>query len=236
MKTMGLLGGMSSESTVSYYRAINAGVKARLGGHHSAKLVLYNVDFAEIEVLQKAERWDEAGQLLADAARALARAGAQFLVLCTNTMHVVAPAIERATPLPLLHIADATAAAIHAAELRTVALLGTRFTMEQDFYVGHLRAKHGLQVLLPSAAERESVHRVIYEELVHGKVREPSRQEYLRIIARLAQAGAQGVILGCTEIALLIRPGDLSIPSFDTAALHAEAAVELALADEVSVH
>jgi aspartate racemase len=226
---MGLIGGMSCESTVTYYRAINNGVKARLGGHHSAKLFLYSVDFAEIEHLQKTHQWERAGEVLAAAARKLEDAGAEFILLCTNTMHIVAQSIESAITIPLLHIADPTALAIKAAQLHTIALLGTRFTMEQDFYVGRLRAKHGLNVLLPNAQDRDDVHRVIYEELVHGKVLPKSKQAYLKIIERLKGQGAQGVVLGCTEIALLIQPGDLAIPSFDTTELHAAQAVEYAL-------
>jgi aspartate racemase len=232
LKTIGLVGGMSYESTITYYRAINDSVKARLGGHHSAKLQLCSVDFAEVEQLQKTGRWDEAGRMLARCAQTLEGAGAECIVLCTNTMHAVAPAIERSISVPFLHIADPTADAIKTAQLHTVLLLGTRFTMEQDFYKERLREKHGLEVLLPNAQERETVHRVIYEELVHGKLLAHSRDAYLRLIERLAGEGAQGVILGCTEIGLLVRPSDLSLPVFDTSALHAEAAVEFALAPD----
>lgn len=230
MKTLGLIGGMSWESTLPYYRLINESVRARLGGLHSAKLVLYSVDFAEVEQLQEAGDWVTAGARLADAARALAAAGAEALVLCTNTMHKVAPAIAAAVNLPLLHIADPTAAAIRAAGLTRVGLLGTRFTMEQDFYVERLRA-HGLEVLLPDAEQREIVHRVIYDELCLGRIEATSRSAYRAIVADLAERGADAVILGCTEISLLIGPDDSPLPLFDTTLLHARAAVDFALAD-----
>jgi aspartate racemase len=229
MRTIGLIGGMSWESTVTYFRRINEGVKARLGGYHSAKVILNSVDFAEIEEFQMAGAWDEAGEHLAATARSLERAGAECLVLCTNTMHNVAPAIEQAVSLPFLHIVDPTAAAIHTAGLRTIGLLGTCFTMEQDFYRGRLHDKHGIEVLTPEATDRETVHRVIYEELVQGHVLAESRAKYLAIIDRLKDRGAQGIILGCTEISMLISPASLSLPSFDTTELHAEAAVEFAL-------
>jgi aspartate racemase len=229
MLTIGLLGGMSWESTVPYYRTVNEVVKARLGGLHSAKVVLVSVDFAEVERLQHAGAWDAAGELLAGAARSLEAAGADFVVVCTNTMHKVADAIEAAVGIPLLHIADPTAAAIRAAGLDTVGLLGTRFTMEQDFYVGRLEARHGLTVLTPPAAGRELVHRVIYEELVLGRTLESSRAAFRRVIEDLVARGAQGVILGCTEISLLVGPEDASVPLFDTTALHATAAAERAI-------
>lgn len=228
MKTIGLLGGMSWESTLPYYRLINQRVGERLGGLHSAKILLYSVDFQEIETLQHADRWDEAGELLAAAARALARGGADFLVLCTNTMHRVAREIEAAAGLPLLHIADATAAEIEKAGVRTVGLLGTRFTMEQDFYRGRL-AERGLTVLTPGEPDRALVHRVIYEELCHGWILDASRREYARILAGLAGEGAQGIILGCTEISLLVGPVDASVPLFDTTAIHARAAADFAV-------
>ena len=233
MKTIGLIGGMSWESSAEYYRLINEGVKARLGGLHSAKCVLVSVDFAEIEALQVAGRWEEAGALLGQAALSLERAGADFMVLCTNTMHKVAPALEAATRLPLLHIADATAASVKAAGMRRVGLLGTRFTMEQDFYTGRLIQRHGLDVLLPAAAERETVHRVIYDELCLGIITPASRAAYQRIMAGLVAEGAQGLILGCTEIELLVRPEDSSVPQFPTTRLHAEAAVALALEENM---
>ena len=203
MKTLGLIGGMSWESTVPYYRLVNEGVKQRLGGLHSARLVLYSVDFHEIEVLQREDRWDEAGEMLAAAARSLEAAGADLLVLCTNTMHKVADAIETATDLPLLHIADCTGEAIRAAGLRRVGLLGTRFTMEQPFYRERLVARHGLDVIVPSAAARDEAHRIIYEELCRGIVRDDSRAIYREIIADLVAQGAEGVILGCTELPLV---------------------------------
>jgi aspartate racemase len=229
MKTIGLIGGMSWESTLPYYRHINEAVKARLGGLHSARLVLYSVDFQEIEQLQRSGDWQRAGELLGEAAVALERAGADFLLLCTNTMHKVAAAIEGATRLPLLHIADPTAAAIRAAGLRRVGLLGTRFTMEQPFYRERLERHHGIQVLVPDEAERAEVHRVIYAELCLGVVREESRQAYRQVIARLVAQGAEAVILGCTEIGLLLGEADASVPLFDTCLLHARAAADEAL-------
>ena len=229
MKTIGLLGGMSWESTVPYYRQINEAVKARRGGLHSAKIVLYSVDFAEIERLQHRGDWAAAGALLADAARALERAGADFIVLCTNTMHKVAPQMEAAVSIPLLHIADATARRLQADGVTRVGLLGTRFTMEQDFYKGRLEAQFGLEVLVPAEEQRERVHRIIYDELCLGQIHEPSRAEYLAIIAELAQAGAQAVILGCTEIALLVGECQAAVPLYDTTAIHADAAVAWAL-------
>ncbi len=224
MRTIGLLGGMSWESTVPYYRVVNEVVKARLGGLHSAKVVLVSVDFAEVERLQHEGDWDAAGALLAASARSIEAAGAECVVLCTNTMHKVADAIEAAVGIPLLHIADPTADAISAAGVRTVGLLGTRFTMEQDFYVGRLEERHGLTVLTPPAEDRALVHRVIYEELVLGQVLEPSRTAYRRVIEDLVARGAEGVILGCTEIAMLVGAGDARVPLFDTTELHATAA------------
>ena len=230
MKTIGLIGGMSWESTVPYYRQINETVKERLGGLHSAKIVLYSVDFHEIERLQHAGDWDAAGALLAAAARALEAAGADFLVLCTNTMHKVAAHIDAAVAIPLLHIADPTAAKITRAGYATVGLLGTRFTMEQAFYRERLSARHGLRVVVPEAEEREIVHRVIYEELCLGVVKEESRSAYREIMAKLASRGAQAIILGCTEIGLLVDQNDAPVPLFDTTAIHARAAAQRALA------
>ncbi|QQP94790.1 aspartate/glutamate racemase family protein [Lysobacter enzymogenes] len=224
LRTLGLLGGMSWESTLPYYRLINQTVRERLGGLHSARLLLYSVDFAEIERMQHAGDWDAAGAALGRAACALRDGGAQLLVICTNTMHKVADAVEQAAQLPLLHIADPTGAAIRAAGLHRIGLLGTRFTMEQDFYRQRLQQRHGLEVLVPDEAGREAVHRIIYDELCVGAIREESRQVYREIIAGLVARGAQGVILGCTEIGLLIGDGDVDIPLFDTAALHARAA------------
>lgn len=229
MKTIGLIGGMSWESTAEYYRRINETIKARLGGLHSAKIVLYSVDFHDIERLQQAGDWDAAGAMLADAARALEAAGADLLVLCTNTMHKVAPAIEAAVDIPLLHIADPTAAAIKRAGHARVGLLGTRFTMEQAFYRERLSGRHGLEVVVPDAEERGTVHRIIYDELCRGRVLPESRRDYQRIIASLAAQGAQAVILGCTEISLLVGQNDSALPLFDTTALHAQAAAEAAL-------
>lgn len=224
MKTIGLIGGMSWESTIPYYRILNETVKAQLGGLHSAKVVLVSVDFHEIEQLQRAGDWDAAGQTLAQAAQSLEKAGADFIVLCTNTMHKVAPAIAASTTLDLLHIADPTANAIRQAGLTTVGLLGTRFTMEQDFYKHRLQEKHGLTVLTPNAADREDVHRIIYEELCLGVMQENSRAIYRRVMANLVEQGAQAIILGCTEITLLVGAEDASVPLFDTTYLHARQA------------
>ena len=220
---------MSWESTVPYYREINQTIKGRLGGLHSARLLLYSVDFADIEALQVSGQWDAAGAMLADVARSLERAGADALVLCTNTMHKVAADIQAAVRIPLLHIADPTAQAIQQAGLTTVGLLGTRFTMEQDFYRSRLEQTHGLTVLVPSPADRDLVHRVIYDELCLGTLNESSRQAYLQTIDDLKRQGAQAIILGCTEIGLLIQAQDCSLPLFDTTALHARSAADWAL-------
>lgn len=229
MRTVGLIGGMSWESTAEYYRLLNRLTRERLGGLHSARLVLYSVDFAQIERLQAAGRWEEAGEVLADAARSLEAAGADLLLICTNTMHKVADQVAAAVSVPLLHLADTTAAAVRAAGLRRVGLLGTAFTMEQDFYRGRLTAG-GLDVLVPQADSRALVHRVIYEELCVGQVREESRAAYRRVIGDLVAGGAEGIVLGCTEIELLVRPEDSPVPVFPTTRLHAEAAVDAALA------
>jgi aspartate racemase len=229
VKTLGLIGGMSSESTVPYYRIVNRTVNERLGGLHSAKVILYSVDFAEIEALQHTGNWAEAGLLLAGAARGLEAAGADLLVLCTNTMHKVAPAIESAVRIPLLHIADPTAAAIKRAGIAVVGLLGTRFTMEEPFYRQRLTDRHGLRVLVPDDADRTVIHRVIYEELCAGVVSAASRDAYRGIIARLVEGGAQAIILGCTEISLLVAEADSAVPLFDTTELHARAAALWAL-------
>lgn len=228
MKTIGLIGGMSWESTVPFYRALNERVKARLGGLHSARVVLWSVDFHEIEQLQASGRWAEAGILLADVARRLEAAGADLIVLCTNTMHKVADAIASATALPFLHIADPTAAALRASGHTRVGLLGTRFTMEQPFYRERL-ASCGLQVIVPAPDDRETVHRIIYEELCLGQLHETSRAHYRTVMQRLVQDGAQAIILGCTEIGLLVSHNDASVPLFDTTALHAQAAADWAL-------
>lgn len=229
MKTIGLIGGMSWESTVPYYRQINETIKERLGGLHSAKLVLYSVDFYEIERLQHAGNWEAAGAILAEAARSLEAAGAAFLVLCTNTMHKVASSIEAAVAIPLLHIADPTAAEIKRAGHTTVGLLGTRFTMEESFYRDRLSERHGLRVIVPDSDDRETVHRIIYEELCLGVVKSESRGEYRRIMGTLASQGAQAIILGCTEISLLANQQDSEVPLFDTTAIHARMAAEEAL-------
>ena len=229
MKTIGLIGGMSWESTVPYYRVINEAVRARLGGLHSAKIILYSVDFHDIEQLQRAGDWAEAGRVLATAARLLEAAGAQLLVLATNTMHQVADAIEAAVRIPLLHIADAAAADMRQQGLQTIGLLGTRFTMEQAFYTDRLRARHGFQVIVPDAASRAHIDRVIFEELCQGQILDSSRAGYRRVIQDLAAAGAEGVLLACTEIALLVRPQDSPVPLFDSASIHARQAAEQAL-------
>ena len=230
MRMIGLLGGMSWESSAEYYRLANELVRDRLGGFHSARCLLYSVDFAEVERLQHQARWDEAATVLADAARALERAGTELLVLCTNTMHRVADQIAAAVEVPLVHIADATAEAVRAAGLAKVGLLATAYTMEQDFYVGRLERLHGLEVLVPGPQDRRLVHEVIYQELVRGIVTDDSRQAYRRVIAGLVDRGAEGILLGCTEIDLLIGPQDAPVPIFDNTRLHAERAVDLALA------
>ena len=232
MKCIGLLGGMSWESTVSYYQALNRGVRAQLGGLHSARVLLNSVDFAGIERLQHAGDWPATARLLTAEARKLQDGGADFLLIGTNTMHKVAPEIEAAIDIPLLHIADATAAKLRADGITRVGLLGTRFTMEQDFYKGRLQERFGLAVLVPDEAGRERVHRIIYDELCLGEIRVSSRAEYLAIIAGLAAAGAEAVILGCTEIALLVGDARAAVPLYDTTAIHAEAAVALALASD----
>jgi aspartate racemase len=229
MKRIGLLGGMSWESSIEYYRLVNEITRERFGGLHSADCLLRSVDFADIEVLQREDRWDEAGERLACEARALVAGGAELLVLCTNTMHKVADAITAAVDVPFVHIADTTAHAVRAAGLTKVGLLATGYTMEQDFYVGRLRDAHGLDVIVPEAADRRIVHDVIYGELCVGVVDDGSREQYRRIMRELAERGAQGILLGCTEIDLLVGPGDAPVPLFDTTRLHAERAVELAV-------
>ena len=229
VKTIGLLGGMSWESTVPYYQIINRTIAEKLGGLHSANLLLYSVDFAEVERLQHADRWVEAGSFLADAAFSLQGAGADFLVLCTNTMHRVAPEIEARIQIPLLHIADPTAQAIQTSGFSTVGLLGTSFTMEQDFYRGRLESKFGLSVHVPEPTSRKLVHEVIYSELCRGVISEHSREDFQQVVSELVGMGAEAVILGCTEIGLLLQPGDVSVPLFDTTELHAKAAGLFAL-------
>lgn len=229
MQTIGLLGGMSWESTLPYYQTINRVVADRLGGLHSARIVLYSVDFHEIEQLQRSERWHDAGELLADAASTLEASGADFLVLCTNTMHKVAAQIEARLRIPLFHIADATADEVLGQGLQRVGLLGTRFTMEQEFYRKRLEHLHGLEVLIPPEPDRGLVHHVIYDELCAGKQLDGSRAEYRRIVADLVSRGAEGIVLGCTEIGLLLGPSDAAVPLFDTATIHARRAALLAL-------
>ncbi len=228
MKTIGLMGGMSWESTELYYRLLNEGMKERLGGLHSAKIAMVSVEFHDMEKLQVAGDWDQAGVELAKAAEQIEAAGADFLLICSNTMHIVAPAIEEAISIPLLHLADATAQAILEAGLKTVGLLGTAFTMEQDFYRKRIEQR-GLTVLIPEAEDRAIVHNVIYEELVLGIVTDESRAEYIRIIDELAAAGAEGIIEGCTEIGMLVKPEHTDVPLFDTTIVHAQAAVDYAL-------
>ena len=232
---IGLIGGMSWESSAQYYRLINEAVRARLGGLASARTLMWSFDFAEIEALQHQGRWPELSRRLADAARALEAGGADFLVLCTNTLHREAEAIEAAVRIPLLHIADPAAEAIKAAGLSKVGLLGTAFTMEHDFYRGRLETRHGLEVLVPEAEDRAAVHEIIYRELVTGQVLDASRALYRGVIARLVARGAQAVILGCTEIMLLVGAADSSVPVFDTTELHALAAVERALGESLSL-
>ena len=229
MKTMGLIGGMSWESSVQYYQIINRTVRERLGGFHSAKCILYSVDFAEIERLQRQGNWDEATRLMIETARSIEKAGADFVVICTNTMHKMADQVQKQIRIPILHIADATAEMILSRGLKRVGLLGTRFTMEEDFYRGRLSTKHGLEVLIPTTEQREVVHRVIYDELCAGIINLSSKKKYLDILEALANNGAQGIILGCTEIGLLVRQEHCRIPLFDTTIIHAEAAVDYAL-------
>lgn len=228
MRTIGLLGGMSWQSTIPYYRILNEAVHDALGGFHSARIVLYSVDFAEIEELQRAGRWSESGEMLAAAAKALERAGAECVVICTNTMHIAADAIAAAITIPLLHIADATAEVVAAAGVRKTGLLATAFTMEKEFYRGRLEAR-GLEVMIPNETDRREVHRIIYEELVHGTIAPSSRTFYRRVIADLIAQGAEGIILGCTEIGMLVDQSDSRVPLFDTTSIHAQAAARFAI-------
>ena len=230
MKTIGLIGGMSWESTAVYYRLLNEIVRERLGGLHSARLLLWSFDFHEVEACQAAGRWDEATTLMVAAARRLETGGAEILLIGTNTMHKMAEEVQAAVSIPLLHIADATADPIKRRDLAKVGLLATAYTMEQDFYRGRLEARHGLEVLVPDAAGRKVVHDIIYDELCRGVIRPESKARYQEIVEDLLAEGAQGVILGCTEVGLLIRDGDVPAPVFDTTRLHAEAAVDMALA------
>ncbi len=228
MKTIGMLGGMSWESTSSYYKAINEGVRDKLGGLHSAKICLYSVNFDEIEKLQHQGHWDETAKILSEAARSVEAGGADFLMICTNTMHKVAEQVEHSVSIPLLHIADATAEKLLADGVQKVGLLGTQFTMEQDFYKGRLSDQFGIEVLVPDASEQAVVHEVIYSELCLGQVKDDSRAKYLDVIAKLHQQGAQAVILGCTEIALLVQQQHTTVPLYDTTEIHADKAVQLA--------
>ncbi len=229
MKTIGLIGGMSWESSIEYYRIINQEVRNRLGKLHSAQSLMYSVDFAPMERLQREGKWDEATRCMIDAALRLENGGADFVVICTNTMHRMADEVQAAIRIPLLHVVDATAGVVKQRGLTSVGLLGTRFTMEEDFYRGRLERKHGLEVHVPEAADRELVHRVIYEELVAGELKRESKEAFLSIIHRLVRAGARGIILGCTEIGLLVKDEDCTVPLFDTTRIHALAAVEQAL-------
>ena len=229
MKTIGLLGGMSWESTASYYQLINEEIKKELGGLHSAKIALYSVDFAEIEKLQHQGEWDKTAEILTNAAQGIEKAGADFILICTNTMHLVAPQIQAGISVPLLHIADATAEEIVKQGIKKIGLLGTAFTMEQDFYKGRLEKEYGLTVITPDKADRAIVHQVIYDELCLGEIRDASRYEYLRVIDKLVAQGAEGIILGCTEIALLVKPEHTDVKLFDTTEIHALKAVEKAL-------
>jgi aspartate racemase len=229
MKTIGLVGGMSWESSLLYYKLVNEAVHARLGGLHSARCVLVSVDFAEIEELQRAARWDDAGAILNRAALGLERAGAGIVLICANTMHKVADQAMRGVGIPLLHIADVAAEAVRAAGLRRVALLGTRYVMEQDFYRSRLEERHGLEVLVPGPADRQEVNRMIFEELVLGRAEAASKARFLAIVAALAREGAQGVVSGCTDFSILVSQKDLALPLFDTTELHARAAVDWAL-------
>ena len=229
MKTIGLIGGMSWESSIEYYQIVNQTVRAKLGGLHSAKCIMVSVDFAEIESLQHQARWNEATQLLITAAKSVENGGADFVIFCTNTMHKVADEVQKHIKIPILHIADATAERIKAKGMKKVGLLGTKFTMEEDFYKGRLIQKYNLEIIVPTAEAREVVHRVIYDELCMGEIKQSSRMKYVDIIERLAKDGAEGIILGCTEIGLLVKKEDSRVPLFDTTRIHAVAAVEYAL-------
>jgi aspartate racemase len=228
MKTIGLIGGMSWESSAEYYRIINEAVRIRLGGLHSAKCLMYSVDFAEIETLQHQARWDEAGEFLIDAARRVEHGGADLVLICTNTMHKVAETVQDHIQIPLLHIADATATKIRKKTLKTIGLLGTKFTMEEQFYKGRLSERYDLHLLIPQSEERDIVHTVIFQELCCGKIHQRSKEKFMAIMNHLVQRGAQGIILGCTEIPLLVQQQDCQVPLFDTTRIHAEAAVEYA--------
>jgi aspartate racemase len=229
MKTIGMIGGMSWESSLEYYRIMNQAVKEKLGGFHSAQCILYSVDFDDVEKLQHQGDWESLTRLMIEAAQRVKKAGADFLVICTNTMHKMADEVQRAIQIPLLHIADVTAGAVKANGQSRVGLLGTKFTMEQDFYKGRLKEIHGLDVLIPEDKERQVIHDILYNELCLGEIKELSREKFQSIIQNLVKRGAQGVILGCTEIPLIVRQEDYEIPLYDTTALHAQAAVDFAL-------
>ncbi|MGB5745353.1 MAG: aspartate/glutamate racemase family protein [Desulfobacterales bacterium] len=229
MKKIGMIGGMSWESSIEYYRIVNQTVREKLGGLHSARSIMYSVEFAEIEALQHQNRWDKLASIMVEAARSLERGGADFVIICTNTMHKLYDEVQNNIQIPMLNIADATAEIIKTEGINKIALLGTRFTMEEDFYKGRLVDKYGLEVIIPSSKQREIVHRVIYDELCAGIIKPDSKQKYAQIIKRLVAEGAGGVILGCTEIGLLVKPEDSSVPLFDTTEIHAKAAVEYAL-------
>jgi amino-acid racemase len=232
MKTIGMIGGMSWESSIEYYRIVNQTVREKLGGLHSAKSIMVSVEFAEIEALQHQDRWDELAAILIEAARSLEKGGADFVIICTNTMHKLYDILQNQIKIPMLNIADATAEKIKAQGIDKIALLGTRFTMEEDFYKGRLVDKYGLDVIIPSSAQREIVHRVIYDELCAGIIKPDSKQKYAEIIQGLAAEGVGGIILGCTEIGLLVKQADSPVPLFDTTEIHARAAVYYALAGE----
>ena len=233
MKTIGMIGGMSWESSIEYYRIINETVRTELGGLHSAKSMLVSVEFAEIEAMQHQGRWDEAAKILIDAARRLESGGADFAIICTNTMHKLYDTIQQSVQIPLLHIADATAESIKAQGIQKIALLGTRFTMEENFYKGRLVDNYGLEVIIPSSEDMQIVHRIIYEELCAGIIKSNSKQRYRDIIRRLVKGNAEGIILGCTEIGLLVKQEDSPVPLFDTTEIHAKAAVKYALENEL---
>ena len=229
MKTIGLIGGMSWESSIEYYRIINETVRTKLGGLHSAKSIMYSVDFAEIESLQREGKWGQAAKVMIDVAKNVEKAGADFVLICTNTMYKVADAVQEHIQIPLLHIADTVAEKVKTRGLRKIGLLGTKFTMEEDFYKGRLVEKHGLEVVIPTAEEREILHRVIYEELCIGEIKQSSKEQYVNVMDHLIKNGVEGIILGCTEISLLVRDKDSQVPLFDTTKIHAVAAVEYAL-------
>ncbi len=232
MRTIGLIGGMSWESSSEYYRIINESVKEKLGNNHSAKCILYSFDFSEIEKLQHEGKWRELTNMMIDAANKLKDSGAEFLVICTNTMHRMADDIHKKTNMEILHIVDTTAEEIKKKEIKKVGLLGTKFTMEGDFYIGRLKDKYDIEVIVPDRVERDFIHNVIYKELCNGIIKESSKEKFKRIIKNLAEKGAEGVILGCTEIPLLIKQEDVDIPIFDTTKIHAEYAVRYSLKDE----